>query len=266
MAPAVRANRDTPVNAEEELGRTIRELTKAFQRPNYRGLLTVTNPARASSDFNWLIMSNPLNHAMLLGKNEPPDAHSINEWADQAVSTLLAAYSPTALKETAPTVTDMDDLIDALNDQRSHVFAAIDGLTEAQLSRSVLPSGWSCLGMLKHLALADEHYWFRSIIDGQPLDGFFPVEPNGDWTVGGGESAESIVAMYRHEITEANRVLAAVEETDAPAQRDPRWDQWGVDYPTVRSILLHMIVETACHAGHLDAARELLDGKQWLVL
>ena len=45
------------------------------------------------------MMSDPINHAMLLGKNEPPDAHSINEWADQAVSTLLAAYSPTASKK-----------------------------------------------------------------------------------------------------------------------------------------------------------------------
>jgi TetR/AcrR family transcriptional regulator, mexJK operon transcriptional repressor len=76
-------------------GRTIGELTKAFQRLNDRGLLTVTDPARAASDFNWLIMSDPLNHAMLLGKNEPPDEDSINEWADQAVSTFLAAYGPT---------------------------------------------------------------------------------------------------------------------------------------------------------------------------
>jgi len=34
----------------------------------------------------------------------------------------------------------------------------------------------------------------------------------------------------------------------------------------LREILLHVITETACHAGHLDAARELIDGKQWLVL
>jgi uncharacterized damage-inducible protein DinB len=159
----------------------------------------------------------------------------------------------------------MNDLIDALNDQRQHIFAAIDGLTEEQLRRPVLPSGWSCLGMLKHLALADEHYWFRSIIGGQPLAGFFPSEPNGDWNISR-DTVESILELYRHEITEADRVLGTVTEADAPAQRDPRWDDWGVHYPTVRSILLHMIVETACHAGHLDAARELLDGKQWLVM
>ena len=39
--------------------------------------------------------------------------------------------------------------------------ASWTGLTEEQLTRPVLPSGWHCLGMVKHLALSDEHYWFR---------------------------------------------------------------------------------------------------------
>ncbi len=69
----------------------------------------------------------------------------------------------------------------------------------------------------------------------------FPAEPNGDWIIGRGETAEIIFELYRNEIAEADRVLAAVAETDSPAQRDPRWDDWGVDYPTVRSVLIHMI-------------------------
>ncbi len=77
-------------------GRTIGELAKAFQRLDERGFLTISNPTRAASDFNWLIMSDPLNHAMLLGEREPPDPDSINEWADQAVNTFLAAYRRTA--------------------------------------------------------------------------------------------------------------------------------------------------------------------------
>ena len=52
----------------------------------------------------------------------------------------------------------------------------------------------------------------------------------------------------------------------APRQRDPAWDEWGGDFPDLRFIVLHMITETACHAGHLDAARELLDRRQWIVL
>ncbi len=36
--------------------------------------------------------------------------------------------------------------------------------------------------------------------------------------------------------------------------------------PDLQFVLLHLITETACHAGHLDAARELIDGRQWVVL
>ena len=61
-------------------------------------------------------------------------------------------------------------------------------------------------------------------------------------------------------------MLEQVVATDVPAQRDPQWDEWGIDFPTVRAIMLHMIVETSTHAGHLDATRELLDGKQHMVL
>ena len=73
-------------------GRTINELTSVFDRLNERGLLHVDDSARAASDFNWLIMSEPINKAMLLGDNEAPGPTSIATWADQAVRTFLAAY------------------------------------------------------------------------------------------------------------------------------------------------------------------------------
>jgi TetR/AcrR family transcriptional regulator, mexJK operon transcriptional repressor len=73
-------------------GRTITELANAFERLSKRGLLNIADPARAASDFNWLVMSDPLNRAMLLGDNGPPDAKSIARWAEQGVRTFLAAY------------------------------------------------------------------------------------------------------------------------------------------------------------------------------
>jgi AcrR family transcriptional regulator len=73
-------------------GRTIKELTAVFRRLDRRGLLRVPDPARAASDFNWLIMSEPLNKAMLLGDDQPPSRSSITRWADHAVRTFLAAY------------------------------------------------------------------------------------------------------------------------------------------------------------------------------
>ena len=54
-------------------GRTINELTGVFRRLDSRGLLRIADAARAASDFNWLIMSEPINRAMLLGDDQPPE-------------------------------------------------------------------------------------------------------------------------------------------------------------------------------------------------
>lgn len=51
-----------------------------------------------------------------------------------------------------------------------------------------------------------------------------------------------------------------------PASPEPWWQQAGLAFPDLRTVLVHVLVETATHAGHLDAARELIDGTQYLVL
>ncbi|HEV2372977.1 MAG TPA: DinB family protein [Streptosporangiaceae bacterium] len=152
-----------------------------------------------------------------------------------------------------------------LNQQRNHVLGILDGLSETQLCQPVLPSGWHCLGMVKHLALADEHYWFRSVVGGESFD-FFPEGPNAEWRLGPDETAEDVFNLYREEIERANAVIADTPLGMAPRQPDPRWAEWSIDFPNLRYIMLHMIKETACHAGHLDAVREILDGRQWIVM
>jgi TetR/AcrR family transcriptional regulator, mexJK operon transcriptional repressor len=74
-------------------GRTIAELGDAFERLQQRGFLRSADPKRVASDFNWLLMSEPLNRAMILGDDGPPDPAHVNKWADQAVDTFLAAYA-----------------------------------------------------------------------------------------------------------------------------------------------------------------------------
>jgi Protein of unknown function (DUF664) len=155
-------------------------------------------------------------------------------------------------------------LLRFLEAQRRHVMGALDGLSEADLRRPILPSGWSCLGMLKHLALADEHYWFRCVVGGETFD-FFPTGPDAEWRVGDDESVEDVFGLYRDEIARANEIVTAAALDAPPRQRDARWEEWGLDFPDLRYIMLHVITETACHAGHLDAARELVDGRQWIV-
>ena len=77
---------------EQGPGRTIAALAATFEKLAARGLLHVEDPLLAASQFNWLIMSAPLNHAMLLGDDGPPDPAAIDEWADDGVRTFLAAY------------------------------------------------------------------------------------------------------------------------------------------------------------------------------
>ena len=69
-------------------------------------------------------------------------------------------------------------LLGRLDGQRHHVLTQVDGLSDEQLRRPVLPSGWSCLGLLRHLTLSDERYWFEVVVAGEPLD-FWPSGENG---------------------------------------------------------------------------------------
>ena len=160
---------------------------------------------------------------------------------------------------------EMEVLHGHLEAQRRHVLGILDGLSEDQLRRPVLPSGWHCLGLVKHLALSDEHYWFRCVVAGESLD-YFPQGPNADWQVRPEESVDDVLELYRDEIRRSNAIIAVTALDAAPKQPDPVWASWGADFPDLRSVMMHVVTETAVHAGHLDAVRELIDGRQWIVL
>jgi hypothetical protein len=155
-------------------------------------------------------------------------------------------------------------LLDSLNDQREHVLGILDGLDRDALHRPVLPTGWSCLGLVQHLALDVERFWFRTVMAGEPDAG--AVGDGGSaWVVEASTPPEVVLELYRIEIERANAVIVSTPLETAPAA----WPEelfGNFRLPDLRAMLLHVITETACHAGHLDAARELLDGRTWMVL
>jgi uncharacterized damage-inducible protein DinB len=157
---------------------------------------------------------------------------------------------------------ERDALLQALNAQRDHVLDALTGLPDEALRRPVLPSGWACIGLVQHLALDVERFWFRAVAAGEPVE----LASGADaWHVPAGVSVGAVVDLYRAEAARSDAVITATALDARPA-----W--WPVqvfaDLPerNLRSTILHVLTETACHAGHLDAARELLDGRQHLVL
>jgi TetR/AcrR family transcriptional repressor of mexJK operon len=78
---------------EQGPGRTIAVLAAVFERLAARGVLQLDDPPLAAAHFNWLVMSIPLNQAMLLGEDEPPASAELTRYADAGVRAFLAAYA-----------------------------------------------------------------------------------------------------------------------------------------------------------------------------
>jgi uncharacterized damage-inducible protein DinB len=154
-------------------------------------------------------------------------------------------------------------LLDCLEDQRGHVLGILEGLTDEELLRAMLPSGWTILGLVNHLALDVERFWFREVVAGERL----PEGNSGSvsaWKVSPETPAASVLDSYRHEIERANVIVASTPLDAEPRMWPDFFGEWRL--ADLRAVLLHVIAETACHAGHLDAARELIDGRTWLKL
>jgi Protein of unknown function (DUF664) len=155
-----------------------------------------------------------------------------------------------------------DDMLRAfLRAQRESVLAIVEGLSEEAWHRSVVPTCWTPTGMVEHLGGAEWH-WFQGVVAGkQPeLPGDVdedqpPYDPRSVVFTTDASSAE-ILAFYRDQCAQSESVLATT-----PLSSPPRGMHGGDEPPDVRWVVLHMIEETARHAGHLDLARELLDGK-----
>src|SRR3954452_16784093 len=98
-------------------------------------------------------------------------------------------------------------LLSRLSGQREHVLAQLDGLTDEQLRRPVLPSGWSCLRLVRHLTLSDEQYWFEVVVAGRPL-AFWPEGDNGDCLVAPQEPVEAVLTPYGAATARADEIIA----------------------------------------------------------
>jgi len=157
---------------------------------------------------------------------------------------------------------DNDAMLRAfLRAQRESVLAIAEGLGEEAWHRSVVPTGWTPAGMLEHLGGAEWH-WFQGVVAGkQPeLPGDIdedqpPYDPLSVVFTSEASSTE-VIAFYRDQCAQSEAVLATTSLSASPRGKHGRYEP-----PNVRWIVLHMIEETARHAGHLDIARELLDGK-----
>ncbi|MHB1928593.1 MAG: DinB family protein [Acidimicrobiales bacterium] len=161
---------------------------------------------------------------------------------------------------------EMEVLVAVLGVQRAHVVGILEGLDDEYMHRPVLPSGWSCAGLVNHLAADVEQFWFAGVISADPsvVDDAGSDGPSA-WAVGADVAGADVVARYEAACSRADTILSRAHPDDPPAWwPTDLFGSWRLE--SVREIVLHVIAETATHAGHLDAARELIDGRRWMVI
>jgi hypothetical protein len=163
---------------------------------------------------------------------------------------------------------DRPALLAALEYQRSSVRSIVAGLSEEHWHTSVVPSGWTPAGMVAHLGGAERH-WTCGVIrahdpghpfdedaDDEPYDPYAPFVI--DWP------SSKVLSYYRDQTEQTDQMLATTALGSAPRGRHGTDD--AEEPQSVRAIVLHLIEETATHSGHLEIARELLDGQTRLGL
>jgi uncharacterized damage-inducible protein DinB len=150
-----------------------------------------------------------------------------------------------------------------LRAQREAVLWKVEGVPERDLRMPLTTSGTNLLGVVKHLAGVEAEYFGVCIGDPWPEPMAFwaeDAEPNDDMWATEDESPDEVLDLYRRVTAWADEQIER-RPADAPATV-PWWTNPETD---LHHLLVHMAVETARHAGHLDILREQLDGRLGLL-
>ena len=166
------------------------------------------------------------------------------------------------------------DLIDTLRRHRGFLRFTVRDLTDEQASTRTTASELTLGGLIKHVAITEQS-WAQFIVDGpgdRPeidwanVDWSNPPPEVVAWTEGHrmteGETLAGLLARYDEVAARTDELVASLPDLDAahPLPEAP-WFEPGASW-TARRAILHIIAETAQHAGHADIIRESLDGQK----
>ncbi|MBM0239299.1 DinB family protein [Micromonospora sp. ATA32] len=142
-----------------------------------------------------------------------------------------------------------------LDFHRATVLRKLRGLADADAGRRLVPSLTTLAGLVKHLTLVERN-WFRCLLAPEPGDRYLTSEDeaSASFALGVDDTVERLAAGYEVVCAES-RSLAARFDLDHVVPHPQLGEV------SLRWILVHMIEETARHAGHADILRELTDGE-----
>jgi len=159
-------------------------------------------------------------------------------------------------------MTDLDakaNLHRYLREARGALLGKLDGLSEYDVRRPLVPTGTNLLGLVKHVAAVTAEYF--GVVFDRPFPEPIPeladdAEPNADMWASADESRDDIVGRWHRVWAHADATIEALP-IDAPGSVP--W--WGDPSVTLHLILVHVLAELNRHAGHADIVRELVDGQ-----
>ncbi|MGW3493352.1 DinB family protein [Streptomyces sp. NPDC001020] len=158
------------------------------------------------------------------------------------------------------------DLLEALAKQRHFLRFTTRDLTDEQAGQRTTTSELCLGGLIKHVT-AVERNWVEFILNGPAAMGDFTTMTEADWARRAeefrllpGETLAGVLADYAETARRTDELVASLPDLDAtqPLPRAP-WHEPGTRW-SARRVLMHIIAETAQHAGHADIIRESLDG------
>ena len=138
-----------------------------------------------------------------------------------------------------------------------HLARSCEGLTDAQTRAPVAPSGWSVLGLLGHVR-DTTLFWLTNVIAGRPTT----MGADDCWDNNPAAAAAEVIDRVLGDVERACAATRGVSSTAAPGWW-PTGAWGGYRQDTVRAVLLHLLNDNVAHAGHLDLAREGIDGAVW---
>ena len=150
-------------------------------------------------------------------------------------------------------------LHDYLTKSREAVIWKVEGLSEYDARRPLTRTGTNLLGLVKHLSVGEA--WYLGRVFDRPFEPHLPwwdddAAEGDDLWAAPTEGRQDIVVTYRAVIAHADETISALD-LDAPGHV-PWWPRPDV---TLQAVLVHVLTETARHAGHADILREQLDGQ-----
>jgi uncharacterized damage-inducible protein DinB len=163
----------------------------------------------------------------------------------------------TAFPEPASTSDLRGLLLSYLDFFRGQVVNKLDGLSDHDLRTSVVPSGWTPAGLVVHLANVERRWLEWGFLGEQIEEPWRDSAPGGGWVLPEASAAE-LTGLLDQAAARTRSIVEAHDLTDLSALTGRFRDE--ASAPQLQWILLHLIQEYARHVGHLDIARELVDG------